>query len=255
VVVVVVWSPPPLLRHRVSALHTCSRYVQDLIHSHLLGPRRSSLLTADMVISDFRTASGKLASADPRLPTQPYILFVGALRRIKGVDVLIAAYDRLTDAPPLVLIGTPSPDILPSLPQSAVLLENLSPEEVMAAWPRALFGVAPSVLPEPLGNVIHEGMSAGRPIIGTVPGGHGEMIVHEVNGLLVPGGSVTALAEAMQRLIDDQALRERLGNAAIRDAERFTEAEALPRFEVLFNTAVGDERGSGDHYGRGSINS
>jgi glycosyltransferase involved in cell wall biosynthesis len=191
-----------------------------------------------MVIPDFRAPLAKLANPDPRLPTRPYILFVGAFRRIKGMDVLVAAYNALTDAPPLVLIGTPSSDPLPPLPESAVILENLSPEEVMAAWPGALFGVAPSVLPEPLGNVIHEGMSAGRPIIGTFPGGHGEMIIHEQNGLLVPSGNVTALAEAMQRLIDDQTLGERLGNAALRDAERFTEAEVLPRFAALFAAAA-----------------
>jgi glycosyltransferase involved in cell wall biosynthesis len=230
----------PLLQHRVSALHSCSRYVQEMVHSHLIGARRTSRLTADLIIPDFRVASRKLASADPRLPGQPYILFVGALRRVKGVDVLVAAYNRLTDAPSLVLIGTPSSDPLPPLPESAVVLENLSPEEVMAAWPRALFGVAPSRWPEPLGNVVHEGMSAGRPMIGTAPGGHGEMIVHEENGLLVPSGSVTALAEAMQRLIDDQALRERLGDAALRDAERFTEAEVLPRFMTLLGTAAAD---------------
>ena len=239
-----------LLQRRVSALHTCSRYVQGMIHSHLLGGNYSSRLTADAVIPDYRAAPRKSASEDPRLPTRPYILFVGAFRRVKGIDVLAAAYDRLTDAPPLVLIGTPSSDPLPPLPESAVVLENLSQEEVMAAWPRALFGVAPSVLPEPLGNVIHEGMSAGRPVIGTFPGGQAEIIVHEENGLLVPSGSVSALAEAMQRLIDDPTLRERLGDVAARDAERFTEAQQLPRFTALLDTAA-KGRGAMRHAGKG----
>ena len=227
-----------LLLRRVSALHSCSGYVQDVIHSHLLGGGSSPRLAADVVIPDYHTAVHKLASEDPRLPTIPYILFVGALRRVKGVDVLVAAYGRLTDPPPLVLIGAPSSDPLPPLPESAVVLENLSPDEVMAAWSRALFGVAPSVLPEPLGNVIHEGMSAGRPVIGTFPGGQTEMIVHDENGLLVPSGSVAALTAAMQCLIDDPALRQRLGDVAVKHAERFTEAQQLPRFEALLDTVV-----------------
>jgi glycosyltransferase involved in cell wall biosynthesis len=227
-----------LLRRRISALHSCSRYVQSVLHSHLVGQTRSPRLAADVVIPDYRTVARKSAPEDSKLPTQPYILFVGAFRRVKGIDVLVAAYNRLTDAPPLVLIGMPSSDPLPPLPESAVVLENLSPDEVMASWRRALFGVAPSLLPEPLGNVIHEGMSAGRPVIGTFPGGQSEMIVHDQNGLLVPSGSVDALAAAMQRLLDDPALRQRLGDVAARDAERFTEAQQLPRFAALLYTVI-----------------
>jgi glycosyltransferase involved in cell wall biosynthesis len=227
-----------LLQRRVSALHSCSSYVQKVLHSHLLRGRPYPRLAADVVIPDYRTSLRKAAIEDPRLPPGPYILFVGALRRVKGVDVLVAAYDRLVDAPPLVLIGTPSQDSLPPMPKSSVVLENLSSAEVMAAWRRALFGVAPSVWPEPLGNVIHEGMSAGCPVIGTFPGGQTEMIAHDENGLLVPSGSVTALAGAMQRLIDNPALRRRLGDAAVQHAQRFTEAQQLPRFAALFHTVV-----------------
>jgi len=227
-----------LLQRRVSALHSCSGYVQGVIHSYLVGGKGSPRLAADVVIPDYRPAARKAASEDPRLPTRPYILFVGAFRRVKGIDVLVAAYNRLTDAPPLVLIGMPSSGPLPPLPESAVVLKNLSPDEVMAAWRRALFGVAPSVWPEPLGNVIHEAMSAGRPVIGTFPGGQTEMIVHDENGLLVPSGSVAALAVAMQRLIDDPVLRQRLGDAAVRHAERFTEAQQLPRFAALLDTVT-----------------
>lgn len=227
-----------LLRRRVSALHSCSGYVRDMIHSHLLDRKRAARLITDAVIPDYRVAPRKSVSEHPGLPAQPYILFVGAFRRIKGIDILIAAYSRLTDAPPLVLIGTPSSDSVPPLPESTVVLENLSPDEVMAAWRRALFGVAPSVLPEPLGNVVHEGMSAGRPVIGTFPGGQTEMIVDNENGLLVPSGDVAALAAAMQRLIDDPQLRRRLGSTAARDAERFTEVQQLPRFARLLDTVV-----------------
>ena len=81
----------------------------------------------------------------------------------------------------------------------------------MAMWERALFGVFPSKWPEPLATVVHEAMSNGRPVIGTTPGGHEDMIDDGETGFLVPGGDPDALAAAMARLIDDAALRERLG--------------------------------------------
>ena len=40
-----------------------------------------------------------------RLPKEPFILFVGAFRRLKGVDELIAAHQELESPPPLVMVG------------------------------------------------------------------------------------------------------------------------------------------------------
>ena len=39
-------------------------------------------------------------------PSEPFILFVGAFRKVKGLETLFEAYRRLTDPPPLVLMGT-----------------------------------------------------------------------------------------------------------------------------------------------------
>ena len=66
-----------------------------------------------------------------------------------------------------------------------------------------MFGVFPSKWPEPLATVVHEAMSSGRPVIGTTPGGHEDMIDDGETGFLVPGGDSEALATAMARLIDD----------------------------------------------------
>jgi glycosyltransferase involved in cell wall biosynthesis len=225
------------LARKTRGLHSCSHYVQDVLHRHLLEPRATEGLLADVVIPDYRTPEEPGQAVDG-LPDEPYVMYGGALRTVKGVDVLLRAYTQLTDPPPLVLIGTRSPDPLPPLPPSAVLIEALPHAQVLRAWQGALFGVAPSLLPEPLGNVIHEAMSAGRPVIGTVPGGQTEMIEDGVNGLLVPSGDVNALAVAMRRLIDDAPLRDRLGQAARTTAERFTEAVQLPRFLALLDQVV-----------------
>ena len=236
----------PLLRRRVRAIQSCSGYMQNILRVHLFKASDLERLGADVVIPDYRVESltPRVAPLD-KLPASPYILFVGALRTIKGIEVLFRAYDQLEDRPPLVLIGTRSLDPLPPLPPGAELFEAVPHEQVMAAWEGALFGVAPSILPEPFGNVIHEAMSVGRTVIGTVPGGHGEMIINGQTGLLVPSGDVDALADAMRLLLEQPELRKRLESGARDISTRFTEAQQLPKFiELLEGIALGGGHGS-----------
>jgi glycosyltransferase involved in cell wall biosynthesis len=175
------------------------------------------------------------ASVLAQLPDRPYVLFVGALREVKGVYELLEAYQRLDDAPPLVLIGTKAPDSPDSYPPGVTVLHDVPHGTVMAAWDRALFGVFPSRWPEPLGNVVHEAMSRGRAVIGTSPGGHRDMIEDGGNGLLVPAGDPTALATAMRRLLDEPDLRDEMGRRGRELAKGFTLSAVLPRFERLYD--------------------
>ncbi len=68
-----------------------------------------------------------------------------------------------------------------------------------------------STIPEPFGQVIIEGMAAGKPVIAARGGGPTEIVDDGVSGLLVPMNDDAALAEAMRRLLGDADLRERLG--------------------------------------------
>jgi glycosyltransferase involved in cell wall biosynthesis len=228
-----------LIRRRVRGLHSCSGFAQEMAHRFLVDPGAAGLPDADL--PDWRDPDPPADAADPEilaaLPEEPFVLFVGALRKIKGIEQLLAAYGRLTDPPPLVLIGGRAPDT-PPIPDGVTALGGVPHPTVMAAWDRALFGVFPSILPEPLGNVIHEAMSRGRPVIGTRPGGHGEMIADGENGLLVPSGDVPALAEAMARLLADPGLRDRMGARGRESAERFTAAAVVPKFEALYREVI-----------------
>jgi glycosyltransferase involved in cell wall biosynthesis len=104
----------------------------------------------------------------------------------------------------------------------------------MAAWDRALFGVVPSVGAETFGNVVTEAMSRGRAVVASRLGGIVDIIEDGRSGLLVPANDDAALASAMQDLIDDAALRARLGAAARRRVALFAASRVLPRFEALY---------------------
>jgi glycosyltransferase involved in cell wall biosynthesis len=67
---------------------------------------------------------------------------------------------------------------------------------------------------EPLGNATLEAMAAGRPVVGSRVGGIPEMVVDGETGVLVPPGSPSALAGAIDRLVHERKLRSRMSVAA-----------------------------------------
>jgi glycosyltransferase involved in cell wall biosynthesis len=246
-----------LLRRKVDGIHSISTYVQEIVRRDFLGEdkqaassqsasKQAARRPIEAIIPSFREDDDDLAYGDDepiqqhleQLPGEPFILFVGALRRVKGVQQLLDAYEQMEAPPPLVLIGTYESDSPRRLPPGVHVVPNLPHRAVMAAWDRALFGVIPSLWPEPLGSVVYEGMSRGKAVIGTTPGGHTDMIVDGVTGLLVPQGNVGALYEAMQALLDDPELRGRFGRAGQARSRLFTAEVNVPRFEQLYRQLI-----------------
>jgi glycosyltransferase involved in cell wall biosynthesis len=131
------------------------------------------------------------------------------------------------------MVGARSIEPLPEFPDRVIPLLDVPHATVMAIWERALFGVCPSIVPEALGNTVHEGMSRGKAVIGTRPGGHEDMIENERTGLLVGCGEVMELTGAMERLLADPELRERLGQEARISAARFSAEAVAPRIEAF----------------------
>ena len=243
-----------LLRRKVTGIHSISTYVQEIVRRDFLGgdeneSDRGTPGPIEAIIPSFReddeAAGGDETGVQKyldQLPSEPYILFVGALRRVKGVQQLLDAYTQLEGAPPLVLIGTWENDSPHQLPPGVHVVPNLPHAAVMAAWDRALFGVIPSLWPEPLGSVVYEGMSRGKAVIGTTPGGHTDMIVHGLTGLLAPPGDVEALRAAMQTLLDDPSRCVRYGQAGKERSQLFTAEVNVPRFEELYRQLIDAKR-------------
>ncbi len=240
-----------VLLPKLYGIHSISAYVQHIVERDFLRlggakTQPNGRRIVREVIPSFRedhdeaslVPDGRLEPYLKQLPSEPYILFVGALRTVKGVRQLLAAYERLEAPPPLVLIGTVESDTPTTFPPGTVVLQNFPHPAVMAAWKRCLFGVFPSLLPEPLGSVVYEGMSQGKAVIGTTPGGHTDMIIPGQTGFLVPPGQVDALVDAMRSLIDSADLRERFGQTGRERAELFTAARAVPSFERLYGQLV-----------------
>ncbi|MDO5102170.1 MAG: glycosyltransferase [Lautropia sp.] len=162
------------------------------------------------------------------------LLFVGRLVEHKNLPRLLMAFARLLDSRPaarlLLAGGGPLEQPLQQQIQAlglggkAILLGER--DDVPTLMAAADIVVLPS-LREGLSNVILEAMALGRPVIGTRVGGTPEIIEDGMNGLLVEATDVPALSEAMQRLIDDAELRQRIGMAGQQRVSEHYSPEAM----------------------------
>jgi glycosyltransferase involved in cell wall biosynthesis len=155
------------------------------------------------------------------LPSRPTVAFVGALEHYKNIDGLAAAWRLLAERVPdarLVVVGRGSRrrvvDLLVAdYPDRVAHHEWLEPDDVSAVLDNASLLALPS-WPEGLGRVVIEAFARGRAVVATDAGGIPDLVTDEVEGLLVPPADVGALATAIERVLADRTLAERLGAAA-----------------------------------------
>jgi glycosyltransferase involved in cell wall biosynthesis len=95
-------------------------------------------------------------------------------------------------------------------------------DELERLYDRAAVVAVPSYR-EGFGIVCAEAMAHGKPVVASAVGGLLDLVADEETGLHVPPGDVPALRAALERLLADPALRERMGEAArVRVRERFS---------------------------------
>lgn len=95
-----------------------------------------------------------------------------------------------------------------------------------------------SVIPEPFGQVVAEGMAMGLPVVAPSAGGPAELIDDSVTGLLYPPRDAAALARALRHLAGDPELRRRLGAKARERAIDFAPRAIADRVMVLYRQVL-----------------
>ena len=166
--------------------------------------------------------------ADVPAPDHPRgrgILFCGTWDAMKGVQYLARAFSSLVDARPpsdgttLTVVGggVPAAAILSAFSETArphvTVVDRVSEEEVIAAY-RSHDVMAFSSSYEGFGMVLLEAMSQRLPVVAT-PVGCATMLVRDGDtGLIVPPRNSDALAAALNRMLDDPALRASVAERA-----------------------------------------
>jgi len=91
---------------------------------------------------------------------------------------------------------------------------------------------------ETQGIVLLEAMAAGLPIAGVRALAIPELVIEDRDGLLVEPGDERALAEVMERLVTDEALRARLGEAGRTDVKPHALEAVVTRLEALYQRVL-----------------
>jgi glycosyltransferase involved in cell wall biosynthesis len=188
----------------------------------------------NFVPSNINTLYDDSAPCLSQLPQEDYLLFVGDIRRDKGVDVLYRAYASMKDTIPLVLIGKMGTDLTESAPPTSMILPSWPHRAIMSAFRRSTIALMPSTCADACPTVAMEAMAMGRPVIGSRIGGLADIVVDGETGLLIPPGDAGALQAAIQSLLANPARREYMGAMAKKRVEKFYASTIVPDIEQVY---------------------
>jgi len=231
----------------VGTFHCYSEKVPPHLIAGLMGARRKlNRLSARIAVSEAAAWTGRrfygghyqvipngveLPAAGPpaprrRAPGEPLrVAFVGQAVERKGLPVLLRAFEALRRELPaeLVVVGVEPGELAPLLvdDDGVRALGRASDGEKRAALEAADVLCAPSLGGESFGMVLTEAFAAGTPVVASDIAGYRDVVADGRDGLLVPRGDATRLAEVLRDLALDPARTARLGAEAARSAERY----------------------------------
>jgi phosphatidylinositol alpha-mannosyltransferase len=172
------------------------------------------------------------------------IVFVGQAVERKGLPVLLRAFEALRDHVPaeLTLVGAGPDDVAPLLldDRGVTALGKVDDETKVRALRDADVLCAPSLGGESFGMVLTEAFAAGTPVVASDIAGYADVVSDGVDGVLVPRGDATRLAEALHDVALAPQRRAEMARAAAEHAKRYAwpnvAAEVIDAYEDAIET-------------------
>ena len=259
-------SPPPLIRTRhISAsvstnastrwLYTkATRHIvttgealrRQLIDANGFDPTHITSVPTGIDLVRFVPGSKQHARAQLGLPVDKSVIgIVATLRDWKGHHYLIEAFARMAASNTILLIvggGPQLPKLKEQIENLAITEKILLPGNVenVTTWLQAMdVFVLPSYANEGVPQALLQAMACALPVITTPVGSILEAVTSEQTGLIVEPRQAEPLRVAIERLLRDEALRARLGEAARNKAvQSFGTAAMLDKMECVFYGAA-----------------
>ncbi|MFL5817195.1 MAG: lysylphosphatidylglycerol synthase domain-containing protein [Conexibacter sp.] len=178
----------------------------------------------------YRIVPNGVAVPEERAPRAPAdrlrLAFVGQAVERKGLPVLLRAFEALRDHDvpvELTVVGANRDEVQPMLldDRGVTVLGRVDDAEKQRVLESADLLCAPSLGGESFGMVLTEGFAAGTPVVASDIAGYRDVVRDGVDGVLVPRGDATALAETLLELWLAPERRVAMGEAAAAHAQRF----------------------------------
>lgn len=216
--------------HFISVSHWIAESMQQKLH---IEPRKISVVYDGIALDKLDTqADGQKFRKKFNVSKDKFAIgLVGLLIPWKGQDLFIDAAkllkEKITELQMLIIGGTPQDcgDYERQL-KLRVVSEGLSAilkftghiDEMQQVYKGLDIVLSASINPEPLGTVVIESMTMGRPLIAPNHGGAREMITDHETGLLFKPGDADSLARSILDFYESHTLRQRLGQNARKKA-------------------------------------
>jgi alpha-maltose-1-phosphate synthase len=264
---VAAWAERAALEAADAVVAVSTEMRRDLLRHFTIAPERVHVIPNGVDTDTYRPASGRTRLQRFGIdPTGPYVLFVGRISRQKGLLHLIRAIPDLSPGTQVVLCaGTPDTPEIAREVEAAVARVQVErsgvvwiPEMVDRATAVELYSHAavfccPSVY-EPFGLINLEAMACEVPVVATAVGGIPEVVADGETGRLLsvdliehdgivdprdPEGFARDLAQALNALLADPALRRTMGDKGRQRAEALFSWTAVARRTLaLYRTLV-----------------
>ena len=221
---------------------------RDVLAHEVVDPAKIKVIYNGVVLEDFNAPDPEPLREEFKIqPGQLVLLAVANLHPYKGHDDLLDAVAQLIPKYPNLRVLLPGRD-QGMRRRLEEMIRELKLEGVVQLLgergdiPR-LLALADIVIhpshEEGFSNSILEGMTAGKPLVVTNVGGNPEAVRDRVNGFVVPARDPAALAGALEKLVSDPALRERMGLASRRRIEEeFSMDKMIERFSDWYETLM-----------------
>jgi glycosyltransferase involved in cell wall biosynthesis len=219
----------PIIRKLLDrADHVIVTSPQLLEASDILGDYRDKV---SVIPLSFSTSSGKHDQVGKKLDfnRRKSILFVGKLRSYKGVNYLIKAIVGLDVD--LKIVGTGEEELNLkkqveelNLSSHVQFLKDVNDQQLQSLYKSADLFVLPSINEaEAFGVVQLEAMSNGLPVINTnLKSGVPFVSLHEITGITVEPQDAPAISRAIQKILSDDVLYNKLSGQSVERARSFT---------------------------------
>jgi glycosyltransferase involved in cell wall biosynthesis len=212
---------------------------QELIHRNHFPAQRIDSVPTGIDTRRYRPGDRSAARAALKLPQDRLLVgIIATLRSWKGHRYLIEALPANAN---LVIVGDgPMRPALEALVDERRIRDRTlfaGNQTDVVPWMQALDVFAlPSYANEGVPQALAQAMLVGLPCVTTSVGGIGELARHEETALVVPAEDSKSLRSALERLLADQALREKLGGAArAHAAANFSRERMLDSMESIYD--------------------